>query len=74
MRGSRILCTLVLIASAAVFGLFNWDYYRSKDTLGPVISMDSRACVRRTRKASFNAGSLLSFQQDHELMFRTVPV
>lgn len=41
MRGSRILCTLVLVASAAVFGLFNWDYYRSKDTLGPVISMDS---------------------------------
>ena len=41
MRGSRILCTLVLIASAAAFGLFNWNYYRSKDTLGPVISMDS---------------------------------
>ena len=41
MRGSRILCTLVLIASAAAFGLYNWNYYRSKDTLGPVISMDS---------------------------------
>ena len=45
MRGSRILCTLVLIASAAAFGLFNWNYYRSKDTLGPVINMDSSDIV-----------------------------
>ena len=41
MRGSRIICTLVLIASAAAFGLFNWNYYRKLDTLGPIISMDS---------------------------------
>ena len=41
MKISRIMCTLVLIASAAAFGLFNWNHYRNMDTLGPVISMDS---------------------------------
>lgn len=45
MVRSRILCTLVLIASVAAFGLFNWNYYKNKDTLGPVINMDSSDIV-----------------------------
>ena len=45
MMRNRILCTLVLIASVAAFGLFNWNYYKKKDTLGPVINMDSSDIV-----------------------------
>ena len=40
MRTGRILCTLVLILSCAVFVYFSRNYYRQQDTLGPVIDMD----------------------------------
>lgn len=41
MRKSTVLCTLVLAASAAFFGIYNWKYVKDQDTLGPIIEMDS---------------------------------
>ena len=41
MRKSGLFCTLVLLASAAVFGRYFWTDIRTKDTLGPIIEMDT---------------------------------
>ena len=37
----KIISALILIASIALFAYYNWDYYTNKDSLGPIISMDS---------------------------------
>ncbi len=41
MRPSRIFSTIVLLASAAVFGRYLWKDVRTQDTLGPIIEMDN---------------------------------